>query len=95
MQFKRVKRSVVRLIAALEKELAEIDAEIYACVRGSAAWRKEGLIASVPGVASITARSFIAELPELGAAHAGVPSDYFRDSNEKLVSYISWQPHRA
>jgi transposase len=68
MQVKRVKRSVVRLIAALVKELAESDAEISASVRGSAAWRKEGVIASIPGVGSITARSFVAELPELGAA---------------------------
>ena len=36
-------------------------------VRGSPAWReKEDLLASVPGVGSITARTLIAELPELG-----------------------------
>jgi transposase len=65
---KRVKKSIARLIGALEKELAEIDAEIDASVRGSPAWReKEDLIASVPGVGPITARTLIAELPELGA----------------------------
>jgi len=64
---KRIKKSIVRLIAALEKELAEIDAEIDAGVRGSPAWReKEDLLASVPGVGPITARTLIAELPELG-----------------------------
>src|SRR6202167_1682939 len=65
---KRIKKSIARLIAALEKELAEIDAEIDASVRGSPAWRdKEDLLASVPGVGQITARTLIAELPELGA----------------------------
>ena len=64
---KRIRKSIARLIAALEKELAEIDAEIDAGVRGSPAWReKEDLIASVPGVGPITARTLIAELPELG-----------------------------
>jgi transposase len=64
---KRIHKSIVRLIGALEKELAEIDAEIDASVRGSPAWReKEDLLASVPGVGPITARTLIAELPELG-----------------------------
>jgi transposase len=66
-QVKRIRKSIARLIAALEKELAEIDAEIDASVRGSPAWReKEDLIASVPGVGPITARTLIAEMPELG-----------------------------
>jgi transposase len=65
---KRIKKSIARLIAALEKELAEIDAEIDTGVRGSPAWReKEDLLASVPGVGSVTARALIAELPELGS----------------------------
>jgi transposase len=43
--------SIARLISALEKELAEIDAEVDAGVRGSSAWRqKEDLLASVPGI---------------------------------------------
>lgn len=64
---RRIKKSLARLIAALEKELGEIDHEIDAGVRGSPAWReKEDLLASVPGVGAITARTLIAELPELG-----------------------------
>ncbi len=35
----RIPKSLARLIAALEKELSEIDAEIDASVRGSPAWR--------------------------------------------------------
>jgi transposase len=63
----RVKRSLARLIAALEKELTEIDQEIDDGVRGSPAWREaEDLLGSVPGVGPITARTLIAECPELG-----------------------------
>lgn len=66
-QVKRISKSIARLIAALEKELAEIDAEIDTGVRGSPAWReKEDLLASVPGVGAVTARTLMAELPELG-----------------------------
>jgi transposase len=66
-QVRRIRKSIARLIAALEKELAEIDAEIDTGVRGSPAWReKEDLLASVPGVGAVTARTLIAELPELG-----------------------------
>lgn len=51
----------------MEKELAELDGEIDDSVRGSPAWReKEDLLASVPGIGPIIARTLIAELPELG-----------------------------
>jgi transposase len=63
----RLKRSIARLIKALEKELASVDTDIDDAVRGSPAWReKENLLASVPGVGSVIARTLIAELPELG-----------------------------
>ncbi|MFL5224376.1 MAG: IS110 family transposase, partial [Microvirga sp.] len=56
-----IKKSIARLVRALEKELAEIDAEIDAGVRGSPAWRdKEDLLASVPGVGPVVARTLIA-----------------------------------
>lgn len=65
---KRLKNSIARLRRALEKELAEIDSELDDHVRGSAAWAaKEDLLASVPGVGPIIARTLIAELPELGS----------------------------
>ena len=67
VEVKRIKKSIARLITALEKELVEIDAEIDTGVRGSPAWReKEDLLASVPGVGPITARTLLAEMPELG-----------------------------
>jgi transposase len=63
----RVKKSIQRLIRALEKELSAADADIDDAVRGTPAWReKEDLLVSVPGVGKQTARSLIAELPELG-----------------------------
>ena len=64
---RRVRKSIARLIAVLEKELCAIDTDIDDLVRGSPVWReKEDLLASVPGIGSTTARSLIAELPELG-----------------------------
>ena len=63
----RIKKSIGRLITALEKERASVDTDIAAGVRGSPAWRAtEDLLASVPGVGSVTARTLMAELPELG-----------------------------
>lgn len=64
---KRLKKSIVRLRKAMEKELAELDGEIKDQVRGSSVWaEKENLLASVPGVGPVIARTLIAELPELG-----------------------------
>jgi transposase len=64
---KRLKKSIARLIAALEKELAELDRDIDDAVRSSPVWReKEDLLASTPGVGSKIAHALIADLPELG-----------------------------
>jgi transposase len=64
----RVAKSIVRLVKALEKELASLDGDIDDAVRGSPAWRdKEDLLASVPGIGRTIARTLIAELPELGS----------------------------
>ena len=62
-----LRKSIARLIRALEKELASVDEDIDGAVRGSTAWReKEDLLASTPGVGPTIARTLIAELPELG-----------------------------
>lgn len=64
---RRVRKSLDRHIIALEKELRAIDQDIDTLIRGSPVWReKEDLLASVPGVGRITARTMLAELPELG-----------------------------
>jgi transposase len=63
----RLKKSIARLLKALEKELASLDGDIDDAVRGSPTWReKEDLLESVPGVGPVIARTLIAELPELG-----------------------------
>jgi transposase len=63
----RLRKSIARLLKALEKELASVDTDIEDAVRTSPAWReKEDLLASVPCIGSTIARTMIAELPELG-----------------------------
>ena len=91
---KRLTKKIDRHIAFLEKELADVDADIDAGVRASPAWREtEDLLTSVPGVGPVTARTLIAELPELGgldrrklAALVGV-APFNRDSG-------AWRGHR-
>lgn len=91
---KRLAKTIERHVAFLEKELAAIDADIDTNVRASPAWREtEDLLSSVPGVGPVTARTLIAELPELGgldrrklAALVGV-APFNRDSG-------AWRGHR-
>lgn len=91
---KRLIKTIDRHVAFLEKELAAIDADIDTDVRASPAWREtEDLLSSVPGVGPVTARTLIAELPELGglcrrklAALVGV-APFNRDSG-------AWRGHR-
>lgn len=62
-----LKKSAVRLIKALEKELAVLDTTIDDSVRGSPVWcEKQDLMQSVPCVGPVIARSLLAEMPELG-----------------------------
>ena len=63
----RVRKSLARHIATLERELPEIDRDINTMVRGSPVWReKEDLLVTFPGVAKGIARTVLADLPELG-----------------------------
>jgi transposase len=64
---RRLIKGADRLLAALQKELSALEHDIDDQIRGSPVWReKEDLLASVPGVGQIVARTLIAELPELG-----------------------------
>jgi transposase len=64
---RHLKKSVVRLLKALEKELNALDIDIDETVRGSPMWcEKEDLLKSVPGVGNVVARTLLAEMPELG-----------------------------
>jgi transposase len=66
-RLRRVLRSIKTVIAALEKALNDVDQQIDDSIRSSPAWReKEDLLASVPGIGPVTARTLLAEMPELG-----------------------------
>ena len=86
---RHLRKSIARLVKALEKELVSVDTDIDDAVRSSPAWREtEDLLASVPGVGPIIARTLMAELPELGrlnrkqiAALAGL-APYTRQSGQ-------------
>jgi transposase len=63
----KVLKGIARTLKAVDAALAAIDREIDDEVRGSPAWcAAEDLLTSVPGVGRVTARTLIAELPELG-----------------------------
>lgn len=63
----RVKKSIKRLLKALQRELDDLDDDIDRAVKDSPVWReKEDLLASVPGIGKTIARTLLAELPELG-----------------------------
>lgn len=65
---KRLIKSIERLLAALQKELADLEGAIDESVKSSPLWKaKEDLLSSIPGVGPATARTLIAELPELGS----------------------------
>ena len=60
-------RRVDAHLAWLQKELGHIETDLDGAVRASPAWRTaEDLLASVPGIGKTSARTLIAELPELG-----------------------------
>jgi transposase len=64
---KRLVKSIERLLAALQKELTDLDGAIDDEVKASPLWKaKEELLSSIPGIGPATARTLIAELPELG-----------------------------
>jgi len=68
LQEPRLVRRVEAHLAWLQKELSEIETDLDDAVRASPAWRAtEDLLASVPGIGKTSARTLIAELPELGS----------------------------
>jgi len=83
----RLKTRIERHLTALQKELTEIEDDLDDAIRRTPVWReKEELLTSVPGVGDATARTLLAELPELGtldrkaiAALAGL-APFNRDS---------------
>lgn len=63
----KARLSVVRIIAALNGELAQLDSDLGGLIEQSPVWRdKQDLLASVPGIGDKIARALLADLPELG-----------------------------
>lgn len=63
-----IARMIRQTIAFLDKQLAAIEAVIDMMIQRDANWRRRReIIESIPGLAATTARTLIAELPELGA----------------------------
>ncbi|WEX91657.1 IS110 family transposase (plasmid) [Sinorhizobium garamanticum] len=82
-------KSIRRLLAALNRELQAIDADMDGHIRKSPLWQvSEKLLISMPGMGPAVARILLAELPELGsldrrqiAALAGV-APFIRQSGK-------------
>jgi transposase len=67
LQSARLKKRIDRHLAALQKELTEIETDLDETIRGTPLWREnEDLLKSVPGIGNATARTLLADLPELG-----------------------------
>lgn len=66
----RVKKTIKAMLKAIDQQLTDLDRELDDRIRKSPVWReKEDLLASVPGVGQVTARTLIAEMPELGTVN--------------------------
>lgn len=94
---RRLIKGVERLLAALQKELSELEADLGESIRGTPVWReRDELLRSVPGIGPIVARTLIADLPELGrldrkqiAALVGV-APLNRDSGKMRGRRTTW-----
>jgi transposase len=63
-----MQRGIKRHITWLEEALRRANDDIDKAVRASPLWREqEDLLRSVPGIGPVTARTLLAELPELGS----------------------------
>jgi transposase len=63
-----LRKSIERIVKALDRELGCLEGDIDAAVKASPVWReKEGLLSTVPGIGGTIARTLIAGLPELGS----------------------------
>jgi transposase len=65
---RRTRRSIERLVKALERELSACEADIATAVQNTPLWReRDELLQTAPGIGPTIARTLIAELPELGS----------------------------
>jgi len=62
-----VRQSIQAVITLLERQLKDIDNDLDGMIRACPAWQERAeLLKSVPGVGDATARTLVAQLPELG-----------------------------
>jgi transposase len=60
--------SIERLLAALQRELSDLDGQIREAIKASPVWReKDELLQSVPGVGPAITGRLLGGMPELGA----------------------------
>lgn len=65
---KRLAKRIDAHLAWLQRELNHIETDLGTAIRATPAWReKEDLMTAVPGVGPTTARTLLADLPELGS----------------------------
>jgi transposase len=63
----KITRDLRNHIRWLERRVDDVDDEIGTAIQASPLWRgQDGLLRSVPGIGPTTARTLLAELPELG-----------------------------
>jgi transposase len=63
-----VQRQLDRRRAAIEADIAELDAALAALVRADESLRaRQAILVSIPGIAATSATTILAEMPELGA----------------------------
>jgi transposase len=93
----KVARQIQQHVAWLERQLADLNAELKRLIEASPLWRaKENLLRSVPGIGPVTTSTLLAELPELGtltgrqiAALVGV-APFARDSGTLRGRRMIW-----
>lgn len=66
---RRVRKSIEGVLKLLDRQIASLDDEIGRHIQNSPVWKeKEQLLLAVEGIGPITARTLLADLPELGTA---------------------------
>lgn len=69
---KPIRQSILSVIQTLDEQIGSIDNDLDDMMKNSPLWReKEDLLKTFTGVGSVTARTLLALLPELGDAHRG------------------------